>query len=263
MRRLALVLGLVLAAARPCRAGGWAARARRLNRTELSAEDARRRGAAEARERRNRLAVRRIRPAMPGVDWNTDPTAIPYYLYQVHRRTGLPVYIDNDGLDVARDELFDYTIVYLTSHTRWSFNEKETANLARWLRRGGTLYLDDCYNRGSPFADSVRPEVMKMIPGSEPVLLLEGDQRVADVFSMVYPTARPEQMRTRPWQYFLLDGRPAVFFSPNDDGCAWEISTPPTASNPIGEGIGHGGDNRYREYVYQLCTNWILFAFTH
>jgi len=255
---------LLLGLAAPASAGAsWAARARTMNRTELSEQEARQRAAAGVRERRNKLALRRIRPAMPGVDWDADPTAIPYYLYQVNKRTGLPVYVDNEGLDLASDDLFELTVVYLTSHTRWSLNDRETANLKRWLTRGGTLYLDDCYNRGSAFSDSVRPEVAKLIPGAEPAWLLKEDPRVADAFRMIYPCAWPGDYLTKPWLYFLLDDRPAVFFSPNDDGCAWEISTPPTASNPIGEGIGHGGDNRYRELVYQQTTNWILFAYTH
>jgi len=260
---VALVLGVVITLDFSLGAESWAKRAEEMNRTELSADQARQRAASEVKERRNKIAIRRIRPAMPGVDWDADPTAIPYLLYQVNKRTDLPVYTDNEGLDLASDELFEYTILYLTAHTRWSLNEKEAENLKRWLERGGTLYLDDCYNRGSPFADSVRPEVSKLIPGAEPIWLLKTDPRVADAFRMVYHTPWPGEMFTRPWLYFLLDDRPAVFFSPNDDGCAWEISTPPTASNPIGEGIGHGGDNRYREMVYQQVTNWILFALTH
>jgi len=258
-------LTVLLGAARSL-ADSWAERAERLNRTELSVGEATKRSEREDKDRRNRIAVRRIKPAMPGVDWNCDPTAIPYMLYQVNKRTDLPVYIDNNGLDVASDELFEFTIVYLTSHGRWGFNEKETANMARWLKRGGTLLLDDCYNRGSPFSDCVRPEVSKMIPGSEARVVVEEDQRVVDAFKMVYPTIWPGQgagFPNQPWQYFLLDGRPAVFFSPNDDGCGWEVSTPPTASNPIGEGIGHGGDNRQRELMYQWITNWILYAYTH
>ena len=261
--RTALWLGLLLWTVRSGMAAGWAERAGKMSRTEISAQKAAGRAAAETKERRNRIALRRIRPAMSSVDWDADPTAIPYLHYQIHERTSLPVYTDNDGLDVGSDELFEYTLVYLTSHGRWSFNEKETANLRRWLQRGGTLYLDDCYNRGSPFADCVRPEVAKLIAGAEPVWLLKDDPRVADVFRMVYRTFWPGEQYTRPWLYYLLDDRPAVFFSPNDDGCAWEISTPPTASNPIGEGIGHGGDNRYREVVYQQAANWVLFALTH
>jgi len=249
------------------RAGeSWAARAGQMNRREITVESARTHDAGREEDRRNQIAMPRIRPAMPGVDWDTDPTAIPYVHYQINKRTELPVFVFNDGLNLASPDLFRYTIIYLTSHGKWSLNEKETENLALWLKRGGTLILDDCYNRGSAFAESVRPEVGKLIPGAEPILLLKEDQRVADVFKMVYPTAWPGEeaaFENRPWQYFLLDGRPAVFFSPNDDGCGWEISTPPTASNPLGEGIGHGGDNAAREIIYQWAVNWMLFTFTH
>jgi hypothetical protein len=256
----------VAALAASARAASWADMAGKLNRTELSASEARRMSEREEQDRRNKVAVRRIKPAMEGVDWNADPTAIPYLLYQIEKRTGLPVYINNDGLDVATDELFEYTVVYLTAHTRWGFNEKETENMSRWLKRGGTLILDDCYNRGSPFTDSVRPEVSKMIPGAEPVMLLKDDPMVRDAFSLAYNTPWPGEagrFPNKPWQYFLLDDRPAVLFSPNDDGCSWEVSTPPTASNPIGEGIGHGGDNRVRELMYQWAANWMLFVYTH
>jgi hypothetical protein len=262
---------IIVAAASTCLLSGvahgesWAERVGRMNRKELAAEDAQKRGGADETDRRNKIAMRRIKPAMPGVDWDTDPTAIPYMLYQVGKRTELPVYVNNDGLDVASPELFEYTVVYLTSHFRWGFNEKETENMKLFLERGGTLLLDDCYLRGSPFADCVRPEVAKMIPGAEPTIALASDPLVADAFKMIYPTPWPGEagFENRPWQYFTLDGRPAVFFTPNDDGCGWEVSTPPTASNPIGEGIGHGGDNRQRETMYQWATNWLLFAYTH
>jgi len=247
-------------------AESWVERAGRLNSRKISREEAKDLGSEEERDMRNKLAMRRIEPADKGVgDWNTDPTAIPFMLYQVNKRTGLPVHVDNEGLDVGSDELFENLVVCLTSHSSWSFNERETENLSKWLKRGGTLLLDDCYNRGSPFVDSVNPEVAKMIPGAKPTMLLRNDPRVADTFKMIYPTDWPgENIKNgRPWQYFLCEDRPAVFFTPNDDGCGWEISTPPTASNPIGEGIGHGGDNRQRELFYKWMTNWMMYVHSH
>lgn len=243
----------------------WAERAAEMNRVELSASEAAKRANDEEKDSRNKLSMRLIKPALPTVDWDTDPTAIPYMLYQINKRTDLPVYVNTEGLNVATDELFEHTVVYLTAHVKFSFNEKETENLSRFLKRGGTLFLDDCYNRGSPFAASVRPEVSKMIPGAEPDMILEEDTKISDVFKMTYKTPFPgsSPLYGAPWQYFTLDDRPAVFFSPNDDGCGWEISTPPSASNPIGEGIGHGGDNRQREMMYQWVTNWMLYVYTH
>jgi len=251
---------------RTAMADSWAEKAGRLNRREISTEEARKSEAERDEDRRNRISVPRVKPAMKGVDWDTDPTAIPYMLYQFNKRTDLPVHVFNDGLELSGPDLFKYTVIYFTSHNRWALNEKETENLALWLNRGGSLFLDDCYLRGSPFAESVRPEISKVIPGAEPIMLLKEDPRVADMFKMVYPTPWPGEdssFENRPWQYFLLDGRPAVVFSPNDDGCGWEVSTPPSASNPIGEGIGHGGDNKARERFYQWAVNAVLFLYTH
>ncbi len=252
--------------AHPARAadpGSWMDQATKLNSRVVSSQEAAKIGAKEKVDTRNKICVRRIRPAA-ATDWNADPTAIPFMLYQVNKRTELPIHVNNEGLDVAGDELFDHLVVYLTSHGSWGFNERETANMTTWLKRGGTLLLDDCYNKGSPFADCVAPEVAKMIPGAKPVMLLGSDKRVADAFSMIYPTPVPGQniQLGRPWQFFMLDDRPAVFFTPNDDGCGWEVSNPPSASNPIGEGIGHGGDNLMRERFYQWITNWLMFVYS-
>ena len=246
--------------------GSWADRAGRMNRKEISADDAARRGADKDADRRNKITMRRIRPAMKSVDWDTDPTAIPSAMYQFAKRTDLPVHVDNDGIDLATDEIFQVTVLYLTSHNAWSLNEKERTNLSRWLKRGGTLFLDDCYLRGSAFGECAKPEVARLIPGAEPIILLKEDPRVADAFRILYPTAWPGDagdFENRPWQYYLLDDRPAVFFSPNDDGCGWEYSTPPTASNPLGEPIGHGGDNRQREVMFQWMVDLLLFIYTH
>ena len=46
----------------------------------------------------------------------------------------IPVFINNEGLDVSKDDLFENTVIYLTSHKRWSLNEKETAKMALFLK---------------------------------------------------------------------------------------------------------------------------------
>ena len=243
----------------------WSERVGQLSSRELSPEDITLLSSDEYRDKRNKLTMRRIKPSDSGTDWDTDPTAIPFMLYQINKRTDLPIYVNNDGLDLATDDIFEHMIVYLTAHHAWSLNEKETENLGKWLKRGGTLLLDDCYNKGSPFTDSVQPEVGKMIPGAEASILIWGDKKVAKVFNMVYKNEWPgsslEYMRS--WQYFMLDDREAVFFTPNDSVCGWEISTPTAAANPFGEGISHGGDNLQREQFYQWITNWMMWVYSH
>src|SRR5437879_3962925 len=88
---------LLLHPGRVMAADSWAAKAGRLDRKEISSEEAEKSDKGRDEDRRNKLSLRRIKPAMKGVDWDTDPTAIPYMLYQVGKRTELPVYINNDG----------------------------------------------------------------------------------------------------------------------------------------------------------------------
>jgi hypothetical protein len=71
---------------------------------------------------------------------------------------------------------------------------------------------------------------------------------------------------SRPFQAAYVRGRPAIIFCPNDYGCMWEISTPPTALNPLGggaHGLGYGGDDGTREIVYRFSINWLLYTLMH
>ena len=122
-------------------AQSWAERARQMNRTEISAAEAQKRSQQSDEDRRNKIRVRKIQPALPSVDWNTDPTSIPYMLYQINKRTELPVHIDTEGLNCGKEDIFQETVLYLTSHFRWTFNDNETANLALFLKQIGRAHV--------------------------------------------------------------------------------------------------------------------------
>jgi len=76
---------------------------------------------------------------------------------------------------------------------------------------------------------------------------------------------RKEQFM-KPFQAAYLNGRPAILFCPNDYGCMWEVSSPPTALNPLGN-PAHDPPSpsaqHAREGIYQLCINWFFYAMTH
>src|SRR4051794_28856051 len=112
MTRSAAAMGLLAAIAilsctcPSLRAGDWAERAGKMNRKEISPGEAAQKSNREDEDRRNKLSVGRIHPAQPDVDWNADPTAVPYMMYQINKRTDLPVFINNAGLNVSKDDLF-------------------------------------------------------------------------------------------------------------------------------------------------------------
>src|SRR5262249_12882016 len=61
------------------------------------------------RDVRGKVVLRRLKPTCKS-DWNTDPTALPYFFYQLRERTKskFPLYLDNEGLDLASKDIFDY-----------------------------------------------------------------------------------------------------------------------------------------------------------
>lgn len=218
---------------------------------------------------RGKVTVRRLKPQCKS-DWNNDPTALPYLFYQLRERTQgkYPAYVDNEGLDIAGEKIFDYPIVYFTSHFPFQFSDEEVENLKKYLARGGTLMLDDCAGSGA-FMDSVPPNVQRIIPGAELKLMLKDTKEFADLFNLIYHLdALPElkEQFMQPFQCAYLNGRPAILSCPNDYGCNWEVSAPPTALNPLGNNA-HGDTTptvqKSREEVYQLSINWLFYALTH
>ena len=220
-------------------------------------------------DRRGKVVIRRVKPQCKS-DWNTDPTALPYFFYQLRERTQgkYPVYLDNEGIELVGKDIFDYPILYFTSHFPFQFSDDEVENLKKFLARGGTLMLDDCTGTG-PFMDSVPANVQRIIPGADMKLMLKENKSYEGLFHLIYhldglPELKEQFMQ--PFQCAYVKGRPAILVCPNDYGCYWEVSSPPTALNPLGN-AAHAETTpttqKGREEVYQISINWLFYALTH
>ena len=221
------------------------------------------------KDRRGKVVIRRVKPECKS-DWNNDPTALPYLFYQLRERTQgkFPVYLDNEGISLLGDEIFDYPIIYFTSHFPFQFTDEEVDNLKKYFARGGTFLFDDCVGTG-PFMDSVPSNIQRIAPGTEMNLMLKESKEFGILFDLVYkleglPPLKEQFMQ--PFQCALFNGRPAFLICPNDYGCSWEVASPPTALNPLGN-AAHGDSTptvqKSRELVYQLSINWLFYALTH
>lgn len=223
----------------------------------------------EKKDRRGKVTLRRIKPQCPS-DWDNDPTALPYLFYQLNVRTEgkFPCYVDNEGILLTGNEIFDYPVIYFTSHYAYTFYDDEVENLKQYLARGGTLLLDDCAGSGA-FMDCTPGNLQRIIPGCEPKLMLRDTKEFFDLFNIVYEVKSMPKLKEQfmqPFQAAFLNGRPAIMICPNDYGCFWEVSSPPTALNPLGDPAHadptpttqHG-----REQVYQLSINWLFYILTH
>jgi len=266
---LGLLAALLAAPAQAVSESGWLQKGARKEVKEFTSSSKKAKRDDEI-DRRGKVTIRRLIPKCNS-DWGNDPTALPYLFYQLGLRTDneFPSYVDNAGLEITSDEIFNYPIIYFTSHFPFSFTDEEVQNLKKYLERGGTLWLDDCTGCGS-FMDSVPQNVQRIAPGSEMKLMLRETPEFFDLYNMVYrfdgvPMVGKEQF-CRPLQAAYVRGRPAIIFCPNDYGCFWEISTPPTALNPMGEGAhGFTGEGGFgvRDTVYRFSINWLFYTLTH
>jgi hypothetical protein len=220
-------------------------------------------------QRRGKVVIRRVKPQCKS-DWDNDPTALPYLVYQLRERTEgkFPILADNEGLSLLSDEIFDFPLIYFTSHLPFTFTDEEVENVRKFLARGGTFLLDDCSGSG-PFTDSVPPNVQRIVPGIEMKLMLRETKAYFDLFNIVYKMdglPRLKEQYMQPFQCGYINGRPGILFTPNDYGCNWEVSSPPTPLNPLGS-PAHAADSptvqQGREDTYKISINWLFYALTH
>ncbi len=67
-----------------------------------------------------------------------------------------------------------------------------------------------------------------------------------------------------PWSGLFIGGSVSVLYTPQDFGCHWEISSPPTPTNPLGAGM-HNMDlvPGARDAAYKIGINIIFYSFLH
>ena len=263
-----LVLSLTMAGFASFAGGDWLEEASTSRIQQFDGNEIARKS-DDTKLRRGKVTMRRIKPQCKS-DWDNDQTALPYLFYQMRERTQgrYPCYVDNEGISLLGNEIYDYPIIYFTSHFSFNFTDEEVENLKKYLARGGTLMLDDCAGSG-PYMDSVPSNVQRIIPGADMHLMLRDTKAFFDFFNIVYEVKSMPYLKEQfmqPFQAAYLNGRPAILVCPNDYGCYWEVSSPPTALNPLGNNA-HGDTTPTsqlgREQVYQLSINWFFYAMTH
>ncbi|TFG85572.1 MAG: DUF4159 domain-containing protein [Gemmatimonadales bacterium] len=212
-----------------------------------------------------------LREMMFNAGWTTAPTAVPAFVEQLKRRTGMKALAlsPRKAMTFASPELTDWPFIFMTAHNAFSLSEAEQKGLRTYLLRGGFLYIDDCLY-GFPFGQAVPGELQRALPEAE-FKRLEPKQPVYGVilkqkygWDKTNEAGLPGVMRPNFWQYIEIGGHMAVLYTPQDIGCLWEISSPPTPSNPLGAGM-HSQDRvpGLREAAYELGVNIVIYSMTH
>lgn len=156
-----------------------------------------------------------------GGDWYANKTALPNLLKFCKKELFINFNEEEDIVEPASKELFNYPYVYLTGHGNVVFSSSDVQNLRQYLMSGGFLHVDDNYGM-DPF---IRPELKKIFPESELVELPASHPIYQQKFKFPKGLPKIHEHDGKPSQGFgiFYEGRLVIFYSYECDlGNGWE-----------------------------------------
>lgn len=183
-----------------------------------------------------------------GGDWYCDPSSLPNWLREFRLRTGIPAAADPAVVTMDSEDLYRYPLLYLSGHGDIRLDDRETAELRRYLDAGGFLYVDDNYGLDRAFR-----ELMARIYPDEPLLRLGSEHPVFHAFYDLPGLPKIHEHDGDPAQAFgiVRDGRLTVLY---------------TWSSDVGDGLEdpevHGDPPAAREAAARMAVNILMHALT-
>ena len=98
-----------------------------------------------------------------GGDWYSDPSSLPNLLRFLKQHTRINAAEEEAQVQIADEELFSYSYIYMTGHGNVAFSAEEAARLRHYLEAGGFLHADDNYGMDESF----RREMRKVFPNAK------------------------------------------------------------------------------------------------
>ena len=196
-------------------------------------------------------------------DWNPDPTAMPQFTYQFRKALRMRCQMVDEPLELSDPELFKWPTLYITAHNSFRFTKEERENLKQYLLRGGVLVGDDCAVAGGGWLPSFYAEMERMFPGQSFIDVSPEHPKFGKMFNISYHFRDTIKIIVRRHnRAFIINGRMAVYIILDDYGCMWEVSSPPSAANPLGIS-NHGFSSDERKDSFQFTFNTLLYLLTH
>lgn len=165
-------------------------------------------------------------------NWDADPRMPSNILNSLVEYTSIRVDPNEHIVDASAEMVSDYPFVYLTGNKMVRFTEAERANLRRYLRKGGFMFVDDCnHDIDGTFAKTFESEIRMILngPGEELHKLPREHALYRSFFEFKEgPPATSHELNG--WgddivhdylQAIEIEGRIAVLYSNKDYGCEW------------------------------------------
>ena len=165
-------------------------------------------------------------------NWDADPKMPANLLHSLAEYTPIRVDPNERIVDINSDELGDYPFLYLTGNGLVRFTEDERANLRRYLRRGGFMFVDDCeHNVEGTFAKTFEGEIRGVLDRPEEQLrVLPNEHPLYRAFFKFTEGPPPTSHELNGWgdrvvhnylKAIEVNGRTSVLYSNKDYGCEW------------------------------------------
>ena len=165
-------------------------------------------------------------------NWDADPKMPSNLLNSLVEYTSIRIDPNERIVDVSSEQLANYPFVYLTGNKMVRFNETERANLRRYLRNGGFMFVDDCnHDIDGTFAKTFEGEIKAVLDRPEEVLRkLPPTHALYRAFFEFKEGPPPTSHELNGWgddivhdylKAVEIDGRIAVLYSNKDYGCEW------------------------------------------
>ncbi|MCB9522424.1 MAG: DUF4159 domain-containing protein [Myxococcales bacterium] len=189
----------------------------------------------------------------PGAD--ARPLAVEQLMWEVSKRTSIDVRERPGRVDPATEALWDWPlVVWIGTEGVPPLSEAARGNLRRFLKAGGTLFIDDASPPGSDdFDASVRAEVAALWPDG-PLDDLDDEHTLFRTFYLLdkgYGRIR----RRSALQGVLFDDRSPILYSRNDLFGAFGRDTLGRWLLPVVP-----GGSQQREMAFRTGLNLVMYA---
>ena len=182
-----------------------------------------------------------------GGDWYGNRTALPNLAKYCNENLKTSINPQDEVVEAASAEIFNYPYVYMTGHGNVLFNAKDAANMRKYLLAGGFLHIDDNYGLDK----YIRPEMKKIFPELDFVELPFNHPIYNQRYN--FPKGLPkihEHDNKAPQGFAIIkNGRVLVFYSVECDlGDGWE------------DKLVHNDTKEAREKAFKMGANIVQFS---
>jgi hypothetical protein len=191
-----------------------------------------------------------------GGDWDPTPHGLPNLLKFIDGNSTLNVQFKRQTMTLDDENVLKQPALYMTGLREFTLNDKEAAQLSKYLNAGGLLVADSAMG-GSTFDASFHKMIEKVLPGSKIETLPADHPIFSNVFKLKEVKYSPLVQQAEPdlrqpvLQAVIKDGVPVVIYSPMSLSNGWE-----QLPNPYAKSYSD-------EDSLKLGTNILVYSMTH